>query len=431
MGVILYLRKKINKSQFGKNIILIAGGTAVAQGLGIIFSPIITRIYPPEQYGILTAYSAVLALLAQTASFDYEKAIPIPKNEKKAANLLKLSLFLLLTVVLLSFVILTFFGNPILDFFNSNNLSSYIYFIPLGVLFVGFYNIVLQWAFRDRSYKIIARTKINQSITSNFTKILFGILHFGPIGLILGTIIGQSAGVISLTIPILKKKKMFEDNDFEDIKNVLVRYKKFPLYSAPSNYVYTAGTNLPVILLASLFGTYVTGLYGLANSIIRLPVSLIGNSISQVFYAEAARIGKSNPVKIRDLSIKLIKNNLLMGIIPFGCIFIFGPWFFSFVFGPEWYEAGVYARILSPMVYFHFMVTPVGRILEIFESQQKGLILNIVRLCMIFLVFLLANAMKLNSYQTLSLYSLSNTITYLSLLIVVLRTINQKTKKRS
>lgn len=429
MNILTVLKKKLGKSSLGKNITLIAGGTAFAQTLGIIFSPIITRIYPPDQYGILTTYMAILGLLVISASLDYHKAMPIEKDESKAVNLLALSIFFLVVTVLIITCLLVFFGEFFIDKLNIEVLTPYKFIIPFGVFFVGIYDVLLQWSYRERSYKIITRTTISQSLAGNFTKVMLGLLKLGPVGLILGFIMGQSAGITSLALPLVKQKRIITRLSIQKIKYVLMRYKNFPLYSAPSNYVYLSGNNIPIILLTTMFDSSVTGFFGLANNIIRLPLNLIGSSIAQVFYSEAANIGKSNPRKIKNIGVNLIKKMALIGILPLVTLVLFGPWLFSLVFGVQWYQAGIYARILSVMVYFHFIISPIGRILEIFERQRAGLIFNLIRLGMVLLVFIIAKVFNFNSYHTVALYALSNSISYVGLLILFLFIINIEIKK--
>lgn len=429
MNLIVIVKEKIEKSEFGKNILLIAGGTAFAQVLGILFSPVITRIYSPEQYGILIAYTAVLSLLVISASLDYEKAIPIAEDDKMALNLLVVALFLLLSVVIVVTALLYFWGDFFLNILDSQVLSSYKYLISVGVFFAGLYNIILQWGFRTRNYKVITRTKVSQSLTSNLIKMGLGILSIGPLGLIIGTITGQSAGITSLSIPLFKKRSAFVSVNRKSMNYALKRYKKFPIYSMPSNYVYTASNNIPVILLVTLFDSTITGFFGLAKSITYLPISLIGNSISQVFYSESAHLGVEKPKEIRRLSIILMKKISKIAIIPLVVLLLFGPTLFSFVFGDEWYEAGIYAQLLSIMVYFHFIITPIGRVLEIFERQREGLVLNIIRLGLVVSVFSISKIMGFNSYIVVGLYSISNAITYLLLLIVVLKTLDNEIKR--
>lgn len=421
--------KSFNNSAFGKNIALIVGGTAFAQFLGIVFSPLITRIYPPDQYGVLTAYTAILSLLVIAASFDYQKAIPIAEDDDEAISLLSLSLLFLISFVAIITILLYLKGELVLSLLNSEVLLKYKYLIPLGVLFTGVYNILLQWGFRKRDYKVISRTKVSQSITGNLVKIMLGIINFGPIGLILGVILGQSAGLTSLGIPIVKGRSFRSFIDVKQIKYVLKRYKNFPIFSAPSNYIYTAGSNIPIIFLVSLFGGSVTGLFGLAKTITQLPMSLIGTSVSQVFYSEAAGIGKNNPEKIKLLATKLTKRITIIALAPSLLLAVFGPSLFSFVFGKSWYEAGVYAQLLSFMVFFNFIITPIGRILEIFEKQQVGLGINIIRLILIVIGFIVSKMLDLNSYQTVGIYSFTNSVTYIVLLMVSFRIIDTEIKK--
>lgn len=426
--MLMRIYNKLFKSKFAKNIVLVAGGTAFAQLIGVVFSPIITRIYLPEEYGILTVYASVLALISISASLDYQQAIPIADDDEKAINLLALSTIVLTFFVAFTVLLFIFLGDEILGILDSQTLLNYKYLIPVGVFFTGGYNILLQWTFRMRNYKAITKTKINQSVSSNLLKVILGIFHIGPLGLVLGTVVGQSAGITTLTIPIFTEKSLVKKINIKDMRKLAKRYIKFPLYSAPSNYVYTAGSQLPFIFLTSLFGNNVIGLFGLANSIVNMPMDLIGTSISQVFYAEAANIGKSDPEKLKKLSLQLMKKLALVGLIPVIVLFLCGPELFSFVFGPKWYEAGIYAQIISVMIYFHFIILPVGRILEIFERQKEGLILNIFRLVLIFSVFGVAKFMKMNSYQTIILYTISNSFTYVLLFIVVLRIMNSEIK---
>lgn len=427
LKLISLLKEKIGNSTFVKSVALIAGGTAFAQVLSVILSPIITRIYPPDQYGVLTTYTALLGLLSISSSLDYQNAIPIAEDDNIAFNLLTASMLILSAMSLVILILVMFLGEYFLQLFDSEILYTYKYFIPVGVFFTGIYNIVLQWGFRERNYQVITRTKINQSIASNFTKVILGLTKFGSIGLILGTIIGQSAGITSLSMPIMKKRKLL--SSIKQIKYVMKRYKNFPFYSTPNNFISIAVGNFPALLLTSIFGTHATGLFGLANSITHLPMSLIGNSVSQVFYSEVANIGKSEPLKIKYIAKKLIKKIALIALIPFVVLLFFGPWLFSFVFGSEWYDAGIYSRILSFMIYFGFIVTPVGRILEIFERQKDSLLFNIIRLSSIIIIFIIVKELRLNSFQAVALYSITNSFLYIAMLIMIRKILNQEIER--
>ena len=411
----------LNFDSIWKNIFLISSGTLLAQGIGILATPIVTRLYLPQDYGILTSFNSVISILTITASLDYHKAIPLAKNDKQVINLIFLSVVILVLITLSLNLVLYFFGEAILDNLNLNDLLNFKFYLPLALFFMGIYKIFLEYALRNRDYKAITKTSISQSSFSNFFRIILGYFNSGAIGLILSAIIGKSFGLYTLIKPLFSIKKINNYVNKRNFLNVFVRYKRYPLYSTPSNLVYTLGNDLPVLFILSFFGSSEVGLFGLANNMINIPLSLVGMSVSQVFFAEAAKIGKHNPIELKKISTKLVSKLAIFGIIPLFFVFIFGPQVFSFVFGNEWYEAGEYAGVLSVMVYFHLLILPIGRLLEILELQKFGLIFNVLRLICIGLVFFVSLKLNLSSINTIICYSLINSFFYLLLMLFIFK----------
>ena len=426
MEKFINFKRKILNNKFYRNILIIAGGTAFAQALGFLLSPIITRIYSPSDYGVFTSFTAIISLIVIGASLDYHKAIPIADSDENARSLFKLSSLVLVGSSLLMFLIVLFLGDLFLKVFTSEVLYNYRFFIPLGIFLTGLYQILLQSSYRIKNYNGITKTKFSQSISANFTKIFLGLLNFGPIGLIIGSIMGSSAGLLTLGIPLYKRNKSTDKNVSNgDVRKMAIRFKKFPIYSAPSNYVYNAGNQLPIIFLLSIFGASVSGLFGLAKTVISLPIGLIGMSVSQVFYAEAASIGKEDPIKIKNLAIDLVKKLALIASVPSIILLFLGPQLFSFVFGNEWKDAGKFAAILSIMLFFHFTILPLGRLLEIFEKQNISLLLNVFRLVGVIVIFILASVFSFTAINTIIIYSIFATVFYVCLFFLVFKVINK------
>ncbi|MDP1271243.1 oligosaccharide flippase family protein, partial [Klebsiella pneumoniae] len=75
----------------------------------------------------------------------------------------------------------------------------------------------------------------------------------------------------------------------------------------PSTLLGQISINLPVFFLGTVYNSQVIGAFGLANTIVRLPMNLIGKSVSNVFYSEAASLGRLDPRKLKNLSISLFK----------------------------------------------------------------------------------------------------------------------------
>ncbi|MFX3660613.1 MAG: lipopolysaccharide biosynthesis protein [Ectobacillus sp.] len=422
--------KKIVISKFAASVLWVSAGTGIAQLLNILLSPVITRVYKPEDYGILTIYTAVLGILTIVGSLKYELAIAIADDDEKAINILTLSVIILIIYIGLTTLILILFGEVFLNLFDAEILLKFVYLIPLGVLFIGLYNIFSQWAFRKKDYKSYSKTKLSQSISSNVTKIVLGLLNIGPIGLLLGSILGTSAGITTLLLPIIKKdRELLKRINKGSLLWCAKRYIRFPKFLAPSQLLNVAGIQLPIFFITSLYGTQVIGYYGLANGIVSLPMMLIGNSVSDVFFGEAANTGKSNPKKLKVLSLNLFKKLFLLGLLPLIILFLFGPFLFSLVFGDNWYEAGVYARIIAFLAFTRLIFMPISRVFEVFEKQKEALFLDMLRVFLVLLTFILAMMLSLNSYWTIGLYTLIMSLIYLFTFILSQKIINDQIQK--
>ena len=428
MKLIKMLKKsRSSNNPIIKSILILSGGTASAQIINIIFTPIITRLYSPEDMGTLTLFMSILVMFSIMGSLKYELGIPLANNDKKAINIVALCISILVVFVGLITIFISFFGDTLLGLFSATALIKYQYFIPFGILFTGLYAILTQWAFRKKNYIKLSKTKFTQSIGQNFIKILMGIFSFGPIGLILGNIIGQSAGISLLASTFKgKDKHLIKKINKKTMYWCAKRYINFPKYTATSHLLNSAGLQLPVFITSYLYGSSVTGYYGLAAAMVNIPMQLIGLSIADVFYAEAASFGRNNPQKLKLLVNKILVKTILIGLLPFIILLLFGPFLFSFIFGDIWYEAGVYARIIALLVFARLVFTPISRVFTVYERQKEELALDVIRILLVIGVYVISKHFLLSSYLFILLYTIGMTLLYLLTYLWARNIINQE-----
>lgn len=94
-----------NKSEFTKNIVTLITGTAFAQAIPIAISPILTRIYTPEDFGIFALFIAIISILGSIATARYELAIMLPKKDEDAINIFALCFIITCIISLLLFIL--------------------------------------------------------------------------------------------------------------------------------------------------------------------------------------------------------------------------------------------------------------------------------------------------------------------------------------
>jgi O-antigen/teichoic acid export membrane protein len=75
-----------------------------------------------------------------------------------------------------------------------------------------------------------------------------------------------------------------------------------------------------------------------------------------------------------------VRRLLLVGLLPAAVLLAVGPGLFALVFGPQWSEAGEYARLLAPAYLAQFAIVPVSATLFILERQGRELGWTILRL---------------------------------------------------
>ena len=181
------------------------------------------------------------------------------------------------------------------------------------------------------------------------------------------------------------------------------------------------GVQLPPILIASFFGAKAAGLFGLAHSMVNLPMNLLGTSVAQVYYAEIAKYGKQRADKIFYLSVSVIKKMFFISLAPMIAVMIAGPFLFNLLFGTEWQDSGLYARLLVPLIISRFISSPIMHCLNVLEKQFTQLLLNLLRILLILFIFIICNASGFSVMHTILYYSIGIFFFYVLVMMLIFR----------
>ena len=115
-------------------------GNVMAQTIPIIISPLIARIYSPENFSNFGVYMSLLTILTVFVTTKFELSIMLPKADKDAFNLFSLSIIIsIFTSCLVLFSLINPYIN-ILNFFTIKGSREIFYLLPLSVLIMGIYN---------------------------------------------------------------------------------------------------------------------------------------------------------------------------------------------------------------------------------------------------------------------------------------------------
>ena len=85
----LWRRSGCGKPEQGKSkqglirsVAVLASGSVLGQAIIILGSPLLTRLYLPEQFGVFATFGAVLVVLGTLSALGYHVAIPVPGDDR-------------------------------------------------------------------------------------------------------------------------------------------------------------------------------------------------------------------------------------------------------------------------------------------------------------------------------------------------------------
>ncbi len=366
--VLVWLMRFLPKSRFVRDVALLAGGTALGQGVVVLTSPILTRLYTPEDFGILAVYTSILGIVTVVASLRYELAIPLPEDDETAATLLTLSLAIVLGMSLLTGVGVWLLGDWIAMWSNAPALRSYIWLLPLGLLGAGVYQALNYWTTRAKRFSLLGYTQALQALGQVGVQTFSGVPGLGAFGLLVGFVAGRFLGVGFLLRQVRLPRGATRPVAWVQVAR---RYKNFPLYTAWASLVNVVGTQAPPILFARYFSVDTAGFFSLTMRILSLPASLVGQAVGQVFYPIVAE--RANDPEVSRVLVERTATVLLVVSFPvFALVGLLGPELFALVFGEAWAVAGRYAQFLAPWLLLSFVSSPLSMFVLAKEKQRQA-----------------------------------------------------------
>jgi O-antigen/teichoic acid export membrane protein len=392
----------------------IVTGTAGGQLVLVAATPVLTRLYSPDDFGILAAYTALMSILTVAAALRLELALPTEERDSGANALLGLAALIILATsgAVAMFALL-------LRYSGINPFGAFIWMVPVGTLGGGAYAVASHLALREQRYKVVAQTMFAQRLAQALTQVAVGLFWFGPLGLLLGQVIGQSGG----TLTLLRSRGAGVRPAFrmQALKEVAQKHRRFIVWSTPSGLVNRAGLAAPYLAIAVAYGPVPAGLLGLAARIVDVPTQLVGQAMQHVFVGQASAVIRSGAPGMRPIVARNVATAFCLAAVPFAIAGVAAPPAFEWIFGDEWREAGQYVRALLPMFILRFAMLPVGETLNLVGRQQQQLSWDVGRLLLAIAAFAVSLTSRSGVLHALLLYALAMATAYACYIMFALR----------
>ena len=408
------------KSEFSRNVLTLMTGTTIAQAIPIAISPILTRMYTPEDFGLLALFVAIISIFGSIANGRYELAIMLPDKDEDAINIFALGFIITSSISLFLFILVVLFNEYLTVILGNEEIKFWLYFAPIAVFLMGLWNILNYFNNRRKNYKDIANATIVKSIITVVIQLSVGLLKQGATGLISGQILSQLFANTKLAKNIIKDKILISKISKVKIIALAKRYKDFPKYSMWAILANTLSTHLINILISTFYSVATLGFYSLVQRVLGVPSSLVGGAIGQVFFQEATKEKQQTGRAINSFN-STIKKLLIIGLLSFGILFFIVEDLFAFMFGESWRIAGSYAQIVMPLFFIRFVVSSLTVVNSIFEKQKISLVWQILLLILALLSLYIGSIYFVDFESYLMLFTVIISIHYLVLYFILFR----------
>ncbi|MGE0587558.1 MAG: lipopolysaccharide biosynthesis protein [Cyclobacteriaceae bacterium] len=412
------------KGSFAQNFAFVLSGTGLNIMVQVVVAPLLARIYGPEAYGIFAIFNAVCTNLALVATLRLPQAMLLPKDETDFSSLMRLSLLSSLVLSALLFIALFLVGDFVLTFFQAESLIDFFYLIPISVFLISLNQVLGQWQYRLSEFKKAVSIDTGVLIGVRIFNLVVGWISNGiSIGLVAGDIVGKIFGsILSWKFIIRAKIKiLFQSISWNQLKGTLFEYKQYPIYNLPGVWISMLSDQLPVFFFSHLFGLKTIGFLALATSMLDLPKRLLAYSVSSIFYKRAVELNRESDKGLQKFVSQMLYSFLILSLIPYTAVIVFGPELFSLFFGQEWRLSGTLAQYIALYSVVELLYISMDSIYYVLRREKRLFHFQLITFASRFLVLWVSYLGSFSFEKSVQLLVVVNGLLYCGQLSYVLR----------
>lgn len=397
-----FLLKKIKlfSPKTSKGAIELIFATVFGQLLSFAFSIPLSQYFLPSSFGFYLIVTSLVSLLSPVVSLKYDSAIIVPEKLDDSFRLVYFSMLvsLILIVPVISF---TIFMQKYVNMKLLEGVKGIDFIIvAVSILFQITSNGLSLIAVKKNDMRKISISRIIQPLFFSATALIFGINGIQD-GLVFAFVVGQGAFLVVLIWGEYENLiNTLKTTAFADFEHMGKKYSHFPKYNLPHSLVDALQSSILVLVLTQAFGPVVLGYFSMANRVVKVPGSLVGGTISQVFLGKISQ--NRDPKYILNITKKITLGLLLIGapFLIFACIF--SESIFSYFYGVKWIQSGAIARYLAPYAFFTIVVSPLTQIPYILGKQKQSFYFGLATNGTYLLTLWISSQLGFNVYMSLN-----------------------------
>lgn len=369
-NLIATLRNRLRGSAYWRDIIWQASGNGLAQAIGVLGMPLLTRLYTPHDFALQILFLQVVGFATGIMTWRYEYFIQLPKDDTDSEHLFQLVLSLGFIMLIISTPIMWIFRHSFSSWIGDAILAPWLAFAPITAV-LSCYALALQHSVQRR--KNFRQSGLSE-LAGKSAYIACGMMGSkffeGATGLIAATALSAIGKIVWLSEigknwksstkhPIIKYE-IFPNFSILGIQRLAITYARLSGAMVFSHLMATCTAALPSVFIAHEYSKETLGQFALVISTIYLPAGLIGTAIGQVYYQRAAEHWAKGE-NFAHIWRSTAKRLIIMGLPLYASAALISPWVYPLIFGKAWTNAGRYASLMAISAFFSFVNSPLDR----------------------------------------------------------------------
>ena len=354
-----------------RDIAALASGGAAAQGVSLLATVFIARLYSPADVGPAYFFLACVSVLAPVSALRFDKAIVLPESAGEARNLALLSLAIGSASAALVGVVCLLIPLLPIESETLGALGGWLYFLPVSMWLSIAVHVAAEVRTRDVAFGRLARARMIGALGMAGARIGLALALDSSAGTFL---IGTALGDL-VQLWWLGGRSVFGPRA-GSLRATARAFAEFPIYSVLTTLLNRLAQELPVFALSKLFARDVVGLFGFTQRTLRGPLDTVGMALGGVGMQRAAVLWNAGE-RLAPYFARVTLGLLALGLPPLLLIAWRGEPIFAFVFGEEWRAAGGYAAALVPAMLSGLLMSPSNAVFYVTRRLGAWLALQI------------------------------------------------------
>lgn len=353
-----------------KNVFKISSGTVVGQLCSVASLPFITRIYGADIIGVWAIISSASGIVNTVSDIGLTNSLMVCKEREVENQYCAISALNVVVCVLCAPLVALYCA--LLSYDASRTMivvvGALIYSITLQQVSINY--ILLN---RRREYDVLMKNPLINQLVAAAVSIALGVVGFISWGYYVGMIMGQVVTLVHMRRKVAIPHRRVPLTYY---RSLLSRERDFIICQMPSNIAYQVRSQLPTLIIGSLFGTTVLGNFSIAQKLLNIPVTFIGQAVGNVFYQRIASM-KGSMAATAQFVQRNMRRTMLVAIVPMAFLIALGSPIIALVFGNGYELGGAMVGVVGFQSLFSFLTASIKGVDIVLGKQRYSMLTGI------------------------------------------------------